>query len=224
MLSRQTHSRSQRLAVHLVNRSQRVPACKERQSSNPHTASELKGSYEVPHLDSGTKNTRSPNSLSFSFVFLHSLFLCVSHSRLWFFSVSILVRRVRWRFDCKTPEGDAHFADTAPDALYSTVISVSPAPHHCQARGGEGPGECVSAQTLEQIAKCTVEHFFHMCWMWFGSNRELLHFFTDLVWTRFSLLPPGLHTTVDTTESRWRLLTDKQAERVKPGTGRMSAS
>lgn len=56
------------------------------------------------------------------------------------------------------PGGKAHFADTAADVLYSTAISVRPALFYCQARGRDL--RTVYAQILDQIAKCTLEHFF----------------------------------------------------------------
>lgn len=46
------------------------------------------------------------------------------------------------------PEGKAHFADTAADVLYSTVISVRPAPKIFK------PG-AEKTQMLEEIAKFT---------------------------------------------------------------------
>lgn len=40
------------------------------------------------------------------------------------------------------PGGMAHFADTAADVLYSSVISVRPTPYNCQARGKETWNVC----------------------------------------------------------------------------------
>ena len=137
---------------------------------------------------------RSPNCLiSLPFIVLwffpptHSL--CVSHSPLPFF-LSCLA----WATQCiscrdlivPNPGGKVHFADTAVDVMYSTVISVRPVPYNCQARC-RVTWKCVGSNTEQHTVKCTLELFFHICWSWFGSNQKLLlfllYFSIGLVWT-----------------------------------------